>query len=90
MTLELHRLFICLQVGGMEEYKIVEAIKDGTFHKPIVAWCIGTCARMFTSEVSIGQQVQLSKLFIFLSGMVHFTECEQNGPFSAGSVWPRW
>ena len=40
-----------LQVGGTEEYKIVEAIKDGTFHKPIVAWCIGTCARMFTSEV---------------------------------------
>lgn len=40
-----------MQVGGTEEYKIVEAIKDGSFHKPIIAWCIGTCARMFTSEV---------------------------------------
>ena len=37
----------------MEEYNIAEAIKSGRIFKPIVAWCIGTCAKMFTSEVII-------------------------------------
>lgn len=41
-----------LQVGGTEEYKICEAVKKGTVTKPVVVWCIGTCAAMFTSEVS--------------------------------------
>lgn len=42
------------EVGGVEEYKIVEGIKHGRLTKPIVAWCIGTCAKMFTSEVQFG------------------------------------
>ncbi len=42
------------EVGGTEEYKIVNAIKDGRLTKPIVSWCIGTCASMFTSEVQFG------------------------------------
>lgn len=29
-------------------------MKDGRITKPLVAWCIGTCARMFTSEVQFG------------------------------------
>lgn len=43
-----------LQVGGVEEYAICDAIKSGRLFKPIVAWCIGTCAKMFTSEVQFG------------------------------------
>lgn len=43
-----------LQVGGVEEYGICEAIKSGRVFKPVVAWCIGTCASMFTSEVQFG------------------------------------
>ncbi|BES99753.1 unnamed protein product [Nesidiocoris tenuis] len=42
------------EVGGVEEYGVCEAIKKGTLTKPIVAWCIGTCASMFTSEVQFG------------------------------------
>lgn len=42
------------EVGGTEEYRIIKAIKDGIITKPIVAWCIGTCAKMFTSEVQFG------------------------------------
>lgn len=41
-----------LQVGGIEEYMICDAIKSGRLKKPLVAWCIGTCAAMFSSEVS--------------------------------------
>lgn len=39
------------EVGGVEEYKIVEALKAKKITKPLVAWCIGTCADHITSEV---------------------------------------
>ena len=42
------------EVGGVEEYRIIEAIREKRITKPLVAWCIGTCAKMFTSEVQFG------------------------------------
>jgi ATP citrate (pro-S)-lyase len=32
------------EVGGVEEYDVCGALKDGRIDKPLVAWCIGTCA----------------------------------------------
>ena len=43
-----------LRLGGIEEYKICDELKSGRLFKPIVAWCIGTCAKLFTSEVQFG------------------------------------
>lgn len=42
------------EVGGVEEYKVIEAVKSGAIKKPIVAWAIGTCASMFKTEVQFG------------------------------------
>ncbi|KAF7534652.1 hypothetical protein G7Z17_g13337 [Cylindrodendrum hubeiense] len=42
------------EVGGVEEYKVIEAVKEGVITKPIVAWAIGTCASMFKTEVQFG------------------------------------
>jgi ATP-citrate lyase alpha-subunit len=42
------------EVGGTEEYKIIEAVKSGQIKKPIVAWCIGTIAQHFSSGVQFG------------------------------------
>lgn len=42
------------EVGGVEEYKVIEAVKQGIITKPIVAWAIGTCASMFKTEVQFG------------------------------------
>lgn len=42
------------EVGGVEEYKVIEAVKTGVIKKPVVAWAIGTCAKMFTTEVQFG------------------------------------
>lgn len=42
------------EVGGIEEYEVCEALKTKKITKPLVAWCIGTCASMFTSEVQFG------------------------------------
>ncbi|XP_072311644.1 ATP-citrate synthase isoform X2 [Eucyclogobius newberryi] len=42
------------EIGGTEEYKICQGIKEGRISKPVVCWCIGTCATMFSSEVQFG------------------------------------
>ncbi|KAK9695733.1 ATP citrate lyase subunit 1 [Basidiobolus ranarum] len=42
------------EVGGVEEYQVAEAVKSGKITKPVVAWCIGTCASMFQTEVQFG------------------------------------
>lgn len=42
------------EVGGTEEYKVIEAVKSGKITKPIIAWCIGTIAKHFTSGVQFG------------------------------------
>uniref|UniRef100_A0A8P4JWC0 ATP-citrate synthase n=1 Tax=Dicentrarchus labrax TaxID=13489 RepID=A0A8P4JWC0_DICLA len=42
------------EIGGTEEYKICQGIREGRITKPVVCWCIGTCATMFTSEVQFG------------------------------------
>ncbi|KAK9465230.1 citrate synthase-like protein [Lipomyces arxii] len=47
-------LLLLGEVGGVEEYRVIEAVKSGKITKPIVAWAIGTCASMFTTEVQFG------------------------------------
>lgn len=47
-------LLLLGEVGGVEEYKVIEAVKEGVITKPIVAWAIGTCASMFKTEVQFG------------------------------------
>ncbi|KAI0795618.1 ATP-citrate synthase [Abortiporus biennis] len=42
------------EVGGIEEYRVIDAVKKGIIKKPIVAWAIGTCAKMFSTEVQFG------------------------------------
>ena len=42
------------EVGGDDEYNLVNALKEGKLTKPLVIWCTGTCAEMFTSEVQFG------------------------------------
>jgi len=42
------------EVGGSEEYKVIEAMKEGKLTKPIIAWCIGTIAKHYDSGVQFG------------------------------------
>ena len=42
------------EIGGTEEYEIIKAKEDGRLTKPIIAWCIGTCAALFGSDVQFG------------------------------------
>ncbi|XP_045613274.2 ATP-citrate synthase isoform X1 [Procambarus clarkii] len=51
---EVKMLVLLGEVGGIEEYEVCQALKEKRIVKPIVAWCIGTCAGMFSSEVQFG------------------------------------
>lgn len=42
------------EVGGVDEYEVVDAVKDGRLTKPIVAWCVGTCASALGEETQFG------------------------------------
>lgn len=42
------------EVGGKDEYEIVEAIKSGKITKPLVMWVTGTCAEMLPGGVQFG------------------------------------
>ncbi|KAF2813420.1 ATP-citrate synthase (ATP-citrate (pro-S-)-lyase) [Mytilinidion resinicola] len=42
------------EVGGVEEYRVIEAVKSGRVNKPIVAWAIGTVAGLLKTEVQFG------------------------------------
>jgi len=42
------------EVGGRDEYDVVDALKKGKITKPLVAWCIGTCSKVFPSGVQFG------------------------------------
>lgn len=42
------------ELGGTDEYSLVNALKEGKVTKPVVAWVSGTCAKLFKSEVQFG------------------------------------
>jgi len=51
---EVKYMILLGEVGGTEEYKVIEAIKDGRITKPVIAWCIGTIAKYYDSGVQFG------------------------------------
>ena len=42
------------EVGGREEYRVIEAIEDGRIQKPVIGWCVGTIAKHFSTGVQFG------------------------------------
>jgi succinyl-CoA synthetase alpha subunit len=51
---EIKMMVLLGEVGGEDEYEVVEAMKNGKIKKPVVAWCIGTCSKVFPAEVQFG------------------------------------
>ncbi len=51
---EIKMMVLLGEVGGTDEYEVVEAMKKGKIKKPVVAWCIGTCSKVFPAEVQFG------------------------------------
>jgi succinyl-CoA synthetase alpha subunit len=55
------------ELGGSDEYSLVEALKQGKVQKPVVAWVSGTCATLFKSEVQFGHAVSLKRIGVLFS-----------------------
>ncbi|XP_063072236.1 ATP-citrate synthase isoform X1 [Engraulis encrasicolus] len=53
-TPEVKMIVVLGEIGGLEEYRIGQGVSSGRITKPVVCWCIGTCATMFASEVQFG------------------------------------
>merc|ERR1712137_58434 len=51
---EVKMIVILGELGGDNEYGVVEAMRDGRITKPVVAWVSGTCASMLKTEVQFG------------------------------------
>ena len=49
------KMIVCLgEVGGRDEYAIVDAIKVGKVKKPLVMWVTGTCSKILPAGVQFG------------------------------------
>ena len=51
---EIKMIVMLGEVGGTDEYDVVEALQAKKITKPLVAWNIGTCAKVFPAEVQFG------------------------------------
>ena len=47
-------LLLLGEVGGTDEPELFEAVKSGRITKPMIGWCVGTCASCFATEVQFG------------------------------------
>eukprot|EP00741_Cyanophora_paradoxa_P004804 tig00000829_g4661.t1 len=70
------------ELGGTDEYEIVEAMKKGVITKPICAWVSGTCAKVFPSEVQFGHAGAKS------GGMAESAEAKNQALRDAGAHVP--
>ncbi|MBW2560928.1 MAG: ATP citrate synthase [Deltaproteobacteria bacterium] len=49
------KMLVCLgEVGGMDEYEIVDALKRKEIRKPLVMWVTGTCEKAFKTDIQFG------------------------------------
>ncbi|MHA1214680.1 MAG: citrate/2-methylcitrate synthase [Candidatus Hodarchaeales archaeon] len=49
------KMLVCLgEIGGLDEYRIVEALKNGKITKPLVIWVTGTAAKILPKGLQFG------------------------------------
>lgn len=53
-TSEVKMIVLLGEVGGVDEYDVIEAVKSGIITKPLVGWCVGTVGNYFSYEVQFG------------------------------------
>jgi ATP-citrate lyase alpha-subunit len=79
---DIKMIVILGELGGTDEYDVIEAIKAGKITKPVVAWCIGTCAKLFASEVQFGHAKARAR------GDLETADAKNNAFREAGAIVP--
>ena len=75
-------LILLGEVGGIDEYEICDAVKTGRISKPLIAWCIGTCAAIFPFEVQFGHAGALAR------GNMETAKAKNEALLNAGAIVP--
>jgi ATP citrate (pro-S)-lyase len=70
------------EVGGIDEYVICEALESKKITKPLIAWCMGTCAKMFPYEVQFGHAGALAR------GKLETSDAKNAAMKKAGAIVP--
>ncbi|KAH0870069.1 hypothetical protein HID58_077091 [Brassica napus] len=70
------------ELGGRDEYSLVEALKQGKVNKHVVAWVSGTCARLFKSEEQFGHTGAKS------GGEMESAQAKNQALMDAGAIVP--
>jgi ATP-citrate lyase alpha-subunit len=42
------------EIGGTDEYAVMDALREGKIDKPVVSWNIGSCSKIFPAEIQFG------------------------------------
>jgi ATP-citrate lyase alpha-subunit len=78
------KLMVALgELGGDEEYRVVEAMKKGLITKPLVFWVMGTCSKMFPEGVQFGHAGAKA------GAETETAEAKNNALKKAGAIVPR-
>jgi ATP citrate (pro-S)-lyase len=56
-----HMIVLLGEVGGGEEYVVAEALASRQISKPVIAWCTGSCAEFFHTDVQFGHAGALAR-----------------------------
>ena len=82
------------EVGGVEEYTVCNLLKEKRITKPVVAWCIGTCSDVFSTDVQVSsvlknKSIHTVKIGSILSCFSKFTKILSTLviPFVVWSCW---
>jgi len=79
---EVKMIVVLGELGGWDEYGIVDALKRGEITKPICCWVSGTVAKIFPTEVQFGHAGAKS------GGETESADAKNNALKKAGAVVP--
>lgn len=79
----IHLIVLLGELGGSEEYKIVQALREKKVTKPLIALVTGTCAAYFPTEVQFGHAGAKS------GGQKESAEAKNAALKDAGAIVPK-
>ena len=65
------------EVGGVEEYTVCNLLKEKRITKPVVAWCIGTCSDVFSTDVQVSSALKNKSIHTAEIGSIGFPNLQK-------------
>ena len=75
------------EVGGEEEWAIVDALRAKKITKPVVAWCMGTCGPILSAGLA-GDSIQFGHAGAQSNGLNDTADAKNRGLRDSGAIVP--